>query len=320
MVTSMDPSQPAEWKPAEVAVVDGLSRADIAAVNAVVAVATAADGVAPLGEHVLLHLKHGGDPAARHVLARRGGAVVGYGHLDRTDPVSGPAAELVVHPDFRRSGIGRAVVSRLLAESAGQPLRLWAHGRHSAARRLAESMGFVRVRELHQLRRSLSVPLPEVAVPDGVTVRTFRPGADDEAWLAVNRRAFADHPEQGSMTQTDLQRRMREPWFDPAGFFLAWRGERLLGFHWTKVHGNRAHGHDPVGEVYAVGTDPGARGSGLGTALTVIGLRHLRELGLGDAMLYVEADSRPALSLYERLGFTHRDTDVMYRHPGSRSR
>jgi mycothiol synthase len=79
-------------------------------------------------------------------------------------------------------------------------------------------------------------------------VRTFVPGEDDAAWLAANAAAFAHHPEQGSLTQRDLDDRKAEPWFDPAGFFLAFRGAELVGFHWTKVHA--AEG---LGEVYVVG-------------------------------------------------------------------
>ena len=57
------------------------------------------------------------------------------------------------------------------------------------------------------------------------------------------------------MTRADLDERMAEPWFDPAGFFLAERDGELLGFHWTKVHPDPA-----LGEVYVVGHRPGRAG------------------------------------------------------------
>ncbi len=180
---------------------------------------------------------------------------MGYAQLEDTDPVEAPAAELVVHPSYRGHGHGRALGAALLAAS-GKRLRVWAHGGHSAARHLAQVLGLTMFRELRQLRRPLTgLELPEPVLSEGVTVRTFVPGQDDAAWLAVNAAAFAHHPEQGSLTQRDLDDRKSEAWFDPAGFFLAERGGELVGFHWTKVHAEEG-----LGEVYVVGCCPGCRG------------------------------------------------------------
>ena len=188
----------------------------------------------------------------------------------------------------------------------------WSHGNHPAAAVLARRHGFDRVRDLWVMRRPLaSLPAPGPAAPaDGVVVRTFEVGVDEAAFLALNAAAFAHHPEQGGMTVEDLDERMAEPWFDPAGFFLATRGGELVGFHWTKVH----DGSPPYGEVYVVGVSPSAQGGGLGRRLTLAGLRHLASLGLAEVILYVEADNAPAVAVYERLGFTHapEDTHVQY--------
>jgi mycothiol synthase len=309
-------------------VVGVLDADEVAAVSGLVEAATEADGVRPLSEHVVLHLRYGGDDPVRNLLAWDGDRLAAYAHLDVTDEVAGASAEVVVDPAYRRQGVGRALVEATVAETRDGRLRLWAHGGHPAAAALAASLGFRESRELWQMRRSLYAALPEVSVPAGVELRTFRPGVDDEAWVALNALAFRGHPEQGSWTIDDLHRRESEPWFDPAGFFLGVRkgddGERLVGFHWTKVHGGDAHehphphpdghghGHDPIGEVYVVGVDPAERGTGLGRALTLTGLRHLRALGLPDAMLYVDADNTSAIGLYQALGFTRWETDVMF--------
>lgn len=301
-----------------------LEPAELADVRRLIDAATDADGVRPLSEHVSLHLRYGGDAETHHALVRApDGSLAGYAHLDVTDAVAGASAELVVHPQQRRRGYGRALVERLLAEAPEGRMRLWAHGEHTDAAQLAAALGFTRVRALLQLRRSLYAPLPAANLPASTTVRTFDPGRDAAEWVALNAAAFAGHPEQGEWTLEDLQRRMREPWFDPAGFFLAERSGRLVGFHWTKVHGGTGpsepagrrdgHGHDPLGEVYVVGVHPQARGAGLGRALTVIGLAHLRSLGLPAVMLYVEEESTAAIRVYEGLGFTRWDTDVVYR-------
>ncbi len=172
--------------------------------------------------------------------------LAGYGHLDPGDPDEGPAAELVIHPDYRGRGLGLALTRALLAEAAPHPLRVWAHGDLPAARALADRAGFARVRSLWTMHRPLADPLPDPVVPAGVTLRTFSVGTDEDAWLDLNRKAFASHPEQGAWTAEDLSLREREPWFDPAGFFLAERSGKLAGFHWTKVH-DQARNENPAG-------------------------------------------------------------------------
>ncbi|WP_027342450.1 mycothiol synthase [Hamadaea tsunoensis] len=292
------------------------------------------DGAYPLSEHIVLHLRHGGEAPAVHLLIDDPDGLAGYAHLDPTDRVAGPSAELVVHPLRRRRGLGRALVTAALSVAGEHDpegrLRLWSHGDHPSAGALAVSLGFRRARVLWQMRRSLFSPVPALTVPEGVSIRAFRPGADDEAWLRLNNRAFADHPDQGAWTLDDLRVRMAEPWFDPDGFLLAERPDgTLLGFHWTKIHGGHApgleadhqhgHQHDPIGEVYILGVDPDAHGLGLGSALTIAGLVHLRGRGLDQVMLYADETNTGAIALYQRLGFVRWATDACYeRHTQAR--
>ncbi|MFI6447855.1 mycothiol synthase [Kitasatospora sp. NPDC050543] len=246
-------------------------------------------------------------------------ADAGYAQLDESAPGAVPSAELAVAPAFRGRGFGRHLIDTVLDEAEGEYVDFWAHGGHPAARHLAEHYGAELVRELRQMRRGLSrageaeAGPAGVALPEGITLRTFRPGADDAQWLRLNALAFAHHPEQGAWTERDLADRVAEPWFDPAGFFLATRGERVVGFHWTKVH--PATDTEPaLGEVYVVGVDPAEQGSGLGRALTAAGLRHLAvDRGLETVLLYVDADNPAAVRVYERLGFTIHEVDLMYR-------
>jgi len=285
-----------------------LSPGQIEAVLALLAEAAHSDGQQAVSEQGRLQLRGGEREGVSHLLLTVDDELVGYAQLEDTDPVEAPAAELVVHPAHRGHGHGRALGSALLAAS-GKRLRVWAHGGHSAARHLAQVLGLTLFRELRQMRRPLAgLDLSEPGLPADVTVRTFVPGQDDTAWLDVNAAAFAHHPEQGSLTQRDLDARMAEPWFDPAGFFLAERAGELIGFHWTKVHAE-----ERLGEVYVLGVRPGAQGGGLGKALTAVGLRHLAGQGLPTAMLYVDADNKAAVSVYERMGFETYETDLMYR-------
>jgi mycothiol synthase len=286
--------------------------------------ATAADGVAPLSEQVLLHLRYGGAATARNLLLWHGHGLAGhrlagYAHLGPTEPGGGRSGELVIHPAYRGHGLGLMLARAAVTEPGALPVRLWAHGDQPAAAALAATAGFTRVRALWQMRRSLRDAVPEPRLPSGITLRAFRPGQDEDAWITVNARAFADHPEQGKWTRDDLLHREAGAWFDPAGFFLATRDGHLAGFHWTKIHQPGGHSPatgtapgEPEGEVYVVGVDPTEQGTGLGKALTLTGLRYLRDRGLPTVMLYVDEENTPAIRLYGSLGFVHASTDVMY--------
>lgn len=307
-----------------------------------VSAAASADGVAPVSEQVLLAGRgglHAPTTSSCHFLAYAGTHLAGYAYLelvpDTVNPVDGgPGAavtgELVVDPSYRQQGIGTALIHAL--ENAAPKdvqapptatLQLWSHGNLPAARALALRGGYSRVRELWQMRRSLrpdADSLPAVSLPEGFSSRHFVVGRDEKAWLGVNARAFVDHPEQGRITRHDLDQRIAEPWFDAAGFILIedTRGPApvLAASHWTKVVPVEGPHPDPTarpaGEVYVVGVDPAYQGVGLGRTVTVLGLKHLLEKGVTEAMLYVDADNRAAVATYSRLDFTRCAVDIMY--------
>jgi mycothiol synthase len=281
----------------------GLTEDEQRRIRALIAAARTVDGVTPVGDQVLRELSH---DRTRHLLAVDGDDILGY--LNLTD--APPMAELVVHPEARRRGIGSAMARAGLAEG-GKEARIWAHGNLEPARATAAALGLVVVRELLQMRRPLT-GLPAVSMPDGVRIGTYSGPADDAELLRVNNAAFAWHPEQSGWTDADIAERRGEPWFDPDGLFMAVdeRTGKLLGFHWTKLHSG------DLGEVYIVGVDPAAQGRGLGATLTLVGLHHLADrLSRSDqptVMLYVEADNTAAVKTYQRLGFEVFAVDAAY--------
>lgn len=266
--------------------------------------ATEVDGTAPLSEQAVKGVDAGENVV--RLVATENDRVIGY------VGISDGMAEAVVDPSSRGRGVGRELVSRTL--DIGSDTRIWAHGNLPAAQSVAARLELQVVRELLQMRRPAASPeLPDVVVPDSISLRTYRGHQDDAELLRVNNAAFSWHPEQGGWTDRDIAARRDESWFDPAGLFLAFEADsdRLLGFHWTKVH--PAESAEPaIGEVYVVGIDPQSQGRGLGRILTLAGLHYLRGRELGQFMLYVEADNTAAVHTYTKLGFTNYHVDSAY--------
>jgi mycothiol synthase len=292
--------------------VNGAHAPSASSIRNLVELAAATDGVMALSGHVLDAV----DAGTAMVAALLDPDLVGIAVRVGADP-----AEVVVAPGSRGKGLGSKLV-RFAIKSQGA---VWAYGDLAGAAAVAGRQGLHRDRVLLQMRRTFGAGDREPdqpALPAGVRIRTFVPGQDEAAFLGVNARAFAWHPEQGRLDLSGLTAEMSQDWFDPAGFFLAVTdvagepsGDRVLGFHWTKVHESVAGLPGPAGEIYVLGVDPAAGVRGLGGPLTLAGLDYLRGRDLRTVLLYVEGDNDRAVKLYERFGFSTFLSNVVYRPP-----
>ena len=300
---------------------DHLSATQQALVLELINRTTAFDGTPPIAEHILLHLRHGGDKADSHLIVEKDNQVIGYAHLDQTDLVAGPSVELVVDPKHRGAGIGKQLLSKAIG-ICGNNLRLWVHGEQAAAHALATSYNFEKIRTVLQMSKSLTDIQVPPNIDNQISIRSFLPGIDSNEWLELNNKVFKDHPEQGGWQIADLNHRLSEDWFDEKGFFIAEKSGKVIGSTWTKVHGEhshdhggqeQSHAHPAIGEIYITAVDPAYAGVGIGKALTITALNYLKYQGLQDAMLYVDFDNKAALNLYNSLGFKQSSKDILYR-------
>jgi len=275
--------------------------------------ATRADGHEPLGEHKFLRLQRG-DDLSLAILAFEGGELAGYAHTVTYGEVEARRAscELVVDPPRRRRGVGRMLLSHalMIAHSKGaRELDLWAYNDTAASQGMAGQFGFSTARRLLHLHRHMRSAPAASSVP-GVTIRPVRPGADDEAWLALNNRIFAGHPENGRWTLSDLRARMAQPWFRPDDVLMLEAGGMLVGFCWLKIEERAPEGR--VGEIYVIGVAPEQRGAALGRYLLAAALSRLRERDATIAAIYVDQSNEAAVGLYTSSAFHYHHVDVCY--------
>lgn len=274
--------------------------------------ATRVDGHEPLGEHKFLRLQRGDDLAIA-LLAFDRGRLAGYAHALMYGEGDGRRAscEFVVHPEARRTGVGRALLAEAVAKARAQGARrldLWAYNDSATSAHIAAKFGFAPARKLLHLHRHMhGAPAPRTVA--GARIRAFRPG-DDAALLELNNRIFAAHPEQGRWTLDDLHARMAQPWFDANDVLMLEVDGVLAGFCWLKVEAREGEGC--VGEVYVIGTAPEHRGRGLGAYLMSAALSRLDARGADVAAIYVDASNHAAISLYEASGFHYHHVDVCY--------
>ena len=283
---------------------------DLVALENLVARIEEYDGHPAMGERKYFHLvdppSHADPSPPGLVAADGGGRIVAYlamleedGRLWTVEAAVSPDYRSDVHLSDLLAEAGRAVGAR-----GGRSIRLWAY--IPELTKAAETAGFALERELHHMR----VPLPLAErphFPAEIAIRGFQEGVDEEAWLDGNNRAFAGHPENGNWGIADLDRRRRRPWFSSEGLRMAWDGETLAGFCWTKVPSSRA------GEIYVIAVLPGYQGRGLGKALLLEGIRHMHDRDHALAcVLYVDAANLPAVNMYRSMGYRHHHTDRSY--------
>lgn len=271
-------------------------------------------GREPLGERLRLDLERPGSDRFTGVLWKEHGddTLTAYCQLHR-DPAAWVIETLIdpeqpAGPDGPGPPLLDAAIREIRRQGGGEvSYRLPAPT--AAEESVALQAGFTPSREIHQLR--VALPLSEAVIDSSprVPVRSFRPGTDDAEWLTVNNRAFAGHPEQGNWDLDLLRERQAQPWFDPDGLLVHEEEGRMAASCWTKVHGT---GDSALGEIYVISVDPDFQGRGLGRALTVAGLEHLRAQGLRTGMLYVDRSNTTARHLYASLGFSPDHVDRFY--------
>lgn len=219
-----------------------------------------------------------------------------------------------VAPEHRARGIGtalhRATRRRLAAEAAEdrrpgvREFRTYCLEIETGYRALLEDEGFVPIRFGFEMRRSLTGSLPEHALPAGIELRPVTPDQHRAIFDADNE-AFRDHWGFREFDEGDYRARFDHPDTDPSLWQVAWDGDEVAGVVMNVVfESENATLGINRGWLEHVSVRRPWRGRGLAKALCAASFRTLREHGLDEAWLGVDAaNPTGALQLYEGLGF-----------------
>lgn len=223
-----------------------------------------------------------------------------------------------VHPDFRRQGIGTALIhtadSRLRQRFPGQPVAVEriVDDRIYGALKLLESVGYAPMRAHYAMRKDLDTPLSPPLFPAGITVRPFDLERDGRAVHAAHQDAFHDH--WGHIDEPyELWMRYKtdDPHFDPTLWVIAMEGDEIAGL--TVCRQWDAQQAD-LGHVDELGVRQPWRKRGLGLALLHYSFYLLQQRGFKRVRLGVDAQSTTnAVALYERAGMYLHKRYVIYR-------
>lgn len=306
--------------------------AEYAEMAALIERCSLADGIpwVPTAEHLREDMEGSGGvvPAEDAVLVYVGDALVAEAGVERVIRDDTPTFECWghVHPDWRRRGIGtclarenlRRAAERAAREPAGQAsvMAAFAEEAEVGHHAILRALGFEPVRWFFLMRRSLSDPIPDAPLPDGLELRPLTPDQHRVVFDAEGE-AFRDHWASREPTDEDFAALYAREEFDPSLWVVAWDGDEVAGVvqGWIWANENRTLGVDR-GWLEHISVRRPWRRRGLARSLTAEGLRRFVAGGMTEAMLGVDADSPTgALGLYESLGFTVHTRSMAYRRP-----
>lgn len=236
------------------------------------------------------------------IVANSGRTLVGVAQLSFESDAA-KVSEICVAQGRTGKGIGRALLEACVQEarSAGKP-RILVTGidsRNLGARGFLVHLGFRILNDYVRMEWTPG-PLPEVKVPDGYEIRTFREG-DEEGWANGMNRAYSTQRDKTSWTaQSVMEKFVQNPSFIPDGCFFAVRDGRIVGafMAWREIEAGPQRGR-----LHWLGVDPEHRNLGLAKLLTVRVLHYLLAHGLTSIFLDTSYAYPVAMQMYSKLGF-----------------
>lgn len=260
---------------------------------------------------------------SRIVVAEDAGEVAGFYHLytDEHQLARGRVNldSIHVHPNHRDRGVGAALVASVVETAKG-----WG-GRYVSTAIPEDSPGSLRFLERHgfqEVRRFYKMRLTDFAqteapkLPAGFSMRSFRPGQDEAAFVQVFNTAFEGHWDFTPVTEAEVAQWNKRMSFNPRGCFLLFDGDRLIGFMTVLYNPDEAaQTGEAVARIFEMGVLPAYRSQGLGYEMLKQAIRYAAERGMKAVDLVTDAENEAAKKLYDKVGFQEKRATIVLHHP-----
>jgi len=265
--------------------------------------------------HVFSHLTNC-DPDRDMLFAEVNGETVAFSRVWWTQEDDGCRlykALGFVHPDWRRKGLGAAMLcyneDRLRAMAGAHPagekrFRTWATDREYGALALFACFGYEPVRHYIEMVRPIDAPLPAAPMPPSLDVRPVEPGHIRAIWEAKEE-ALRDHWGYAPATEQDYERWTRSRLFAPHLWKVAWDGDQVAGMVLNRLDEAQNEKYDRKrGYAYGIFVRRPWRRRGLARSLLVQSIEMFGTMGMEETGLGVDTQNPSgALHLYESVGY-----------------
>ena len=179
---------------------------------------------------------------------------------------------------------------------------------------LLERYGYVPVRYGFNMVRPDLENIPDCPLPEGLEVRQYQPDHLRKIWEASNE-AFKDHWGYIAEPWEEYERLQHDSSFDPTLWRVAWEGGRVVGMVLSFINRDENAEYGRLrGYTENICVRREWRKCGVARALIALSLQALKERGMTEAALGVDAENLSgALRLYESMGYKVVRKGITYR-------
>ncbi len=246
-------------------------------------------------------------------VAEVSGNIVGYLDITPELGIGRVILDCWVHPQHRRKGLG----TQLFGYATHRAKELGTKVAHvniiegnTVAKSVLPRLGFKFVRRFVHLRLDMARLGWRDANQAPLQYRHLQRGEEDKL-AQIQNRSFADTWGYNPNTVEEIVHRTNLSHSSPGDVLLAYDGDRVIGYCWTRITSEAASGKRE-GQIFMLGVNPDYQGRGVGKTVLLAGLSYLENKGFETAGLTVDSKNKIARALYRSVGFKVRASSLWY--------